>query len=331
MTAPALEVRGLHVSYPDRRRGASAGTRFPAVQGVDLRIDAGEAVGLVGESGSGKSTIARALVGVADLDSGSITCRGDDLIGLRRRNPGAAARRVQMVFQDVSGALDPRQRIGAALREALSLHGLLGDDGGEARIASLLDEVGLPHSFAERYPHRLSGGQRQRVGIARALAVEPDVLVLDEPVSALDVSVQAHILGLLDRLRMEREVALLLIAHDLGVVRNVCRNVAVLYRGRVVESGPTETLFSDPRHPYTRDLLRSVPRVAVTGEPPFAYPLGDSEPVGSEHPDGCPYASRCTHPGRDGRCEREAPPLGVVEHGHSVACWREGEQPRSGA
>ena len=280
MIAPALTVTGLRVSYPDRRRGAAARGRFRAVEGVDLRVDAGEAVALVGESGSGKSTIARALVGVVDVDSGSITCRGEDIVDLRRRNPVAAARRIQMVFQDVSGALDPRQKIGAALREVLSIHDLLGGDGGGARVAALLDEVGLPPSFAERYPHRLSGGQRQRVGIARALAVEPDVLVLDEPVSALDVSVQARILGLLERLRSERGVALLLIAHDLAVVRTVCRNVSVLYRGRIVESGPTETMFADPRHPYTRDLLRAVPRVAVTGDTPPTYSLADGVPEG---------------------------------------------------
>jgi oligopeptide/dipeptide ABC transporter ATP-binding protein len=329
-TQTTLEVTGLRVSYPERRRTPGSGGRFVAVQGVDLTVGAGEAHGLVGESGSGKSTLARAVAGVVPIEAGSVRVGGVDLGRLRAEDPVAAARRVQMVFQDVSGALDPRQRIGSALREVLRVHGLEGDDGGATRIASLLGEVGLPDAFADRYPHQLSGGQRQRVGIARALAVEPDVLVLDEPVSALDVSVQARILELLDRLRRDRGVGVLLIAHDLAVVRNVCHSVSVLYRGRIVEAGPTRALFDGARHPYTRDLLAAVPRLAVMPEATPAYRMTEDEPREAGKGDGCPYAHRCAHSARDSECERAVPPLDVVDPRHVVACWKERSEAISG-
>lgn len=261
MTAapPVLEITGLRVSYSDRRRGAHG--RFTAVDGVDLTLARGEAVGLVGESGSGKSTLARAVVGVVPVEAGEVRAGGEDLGLLRERDPRAAARRVQMVFQDAQGALDPRQRVGSALGEVLRLHdGSVGSEAEDA-VAALLARVGLEESHARRFPHQLSGGQRQRVGIARALAVEPDVLILDEPVSALDVSVQAQILTLLDGLRRDLDLSVLLIAHDLAVVRNVCHRVAVMYRGRLVETAPTDALFAAPTDPYTRALLDAVPRL----------------------------------------------------------------------
>lgn len=258
-TDPLLQITGLRVSYPDRRHGGKG--RFTAVDGVDLSLERGEAVGLVGESGSGKSTLARAVVGVVPVDAGRVRFNGEDLGALRARDPREAARRVQMVFQDAQGALDPRQRVGSALGEVLRLHGGTGGSEAVAAVDALLARVGLEPSHARRFPHQLSGGQRQRVGIARALAVEPDVLILDEPVSALDVSVQAQILTLLDELRRDLDLAVLLIAHDLAVVRNVCHRVAVLYRGRLVETAPTDALFASPEDPYTRALLDAVPRL----------------------------------------------------------------------
>ncbi|WP_405282790.1 ATP-binding cassette domain-containing protein [Gaopeijia maritima] len=253
---PILTVRGLSVRYPDRRRGT--GGTVEAVRGVDLDLAAGEALGIVGESGSGKSSLVRALMGIVP-SSGSIRLEGRDLAALRAAKPLAAARRMQLVFQDSSGALDPRQRVGAALREVLELHGRL-EDAPEAAVGALLEQVGLdPAEHAPRFPHQLSGGQRQRIGIARALAVRPDVLLLDEPVSALDLSVQAQILVLLAELRRSLGLSLVVIAHDLAVVRNVCDRVAVMYRGKIVEIAPTDDLFANPLHPYTRTLLDAVP------------------------------------------------------------------------
>lgn len=322
MTAvPLLEVAGLRVSYPDRRRGGRG--RFTAVRGVDLVLGAGEVLGLVGESGSGKSTLARAVVGVVPVDAGRIVFDGRDLAELRASDPRAAAGRVQMVFQDASGALDPRQRIGSALREVLAVHGRAGP-GSDDRVGALLARVGLEATHADRYPHQLSGGQRQRVGIARALAVEPDVLILDEPVSALDVSVQAQILVLLDALRRDLGLSILFIAHDLAVVRNLCDHVAVMYRGRIMESAPAEALFAGPRHPYTRALLDAVPTLDESPPPGRAYEPPVPERAAPESLDGCPWFDRCAHPRRDAECRSVIPAPRALEAGHRVACLKEG-------
>jgi oligopeptide/dipeptide ABC transporter ATP-binding protein len=318
-----LRVVDVQVSYPDRRRGADRGDRVVAVRGVDLRIDPGEALGLVGESGSGKSSLARALVGVVPMDRGQIHLGGEDLAALRSTDPQAAARRIQMVFQDVLGALDPRQRVGAALREVLSVHGLAGEDGGEMNAVELLRRVGLEPEHGGRFPHQLSGGQRQRVGIARALAVEPDVLVLDEPVSALDVSVQARILGLLDTLRRDLGIGVLMIAHDLAVVRNLCDRVAVMYRGGIMEVGPVSPLFDAPRHPYTIDLLAAVPRLGERPRGPRSYEPSGAGTKRLESRGGCPYFDRCAHPERDSECGAALPAAVEVEEGYRVACAKE--------
>lgn len=257
-----LEVRGLTVRYLEGRGGG--GPPVEAVAGVDLSLRRGEVLGLVGESGSGKSSFARAVMGVVP-SSGSVRIGADDLGALRAADPVGAARRIQMVFQDSSGALDPRQRVGSALLEVLRLHPRVGDPPEDA-VRALLARVGLGEEHRNRFPHQLSGGQRQRVGIARALAVSPEVLILDEPVSALDVSVQAQILVLLDDLRRTLGISLLVIAHDLGVVRNLCDRVAVMYRGSIVEVAPSDTLFAEPRDPYTRTLLGAVP--TLPGLPP---------------------------------------------------------------
>ncbi|MEQ9569825.1 MAG: ABC transporter ATP-binding protein [Longimicrobiales bacterium] len=329
-TEPLLEIEALRVAYPDRRR---RGRRtVDAVRGIDLSVARGEAVGLVGESGSGKSSLARAVVGVVPVAAGRVRVGGDDLSELRASDPLAAARRVQMVFQDALGALDPRQRIGSALREVLAVHGrATGDAGGEAAaVTALLTRVGLEPDHADRFPHQLSGGQRQRVGIARALAVEPEVLILDEPVSALDVSVQAQILALLDELRRSLDLAILFIAHDLAVVRNVCDRVAVSYRGRLMEIAPTEALFTAPRHPYTRTLLHAVPTLGERGrgEPAYAPPAApDGDP---DSPGGCAWYGRCSHPARDAACTASVPAPAPVAPGHRVACMKEATGPEAG-
>lgn len=319
---PFLDLEDLAVSYRDRRRGSRHASRVAALQGVSLSLHRGEAFGLVGESGSGKSTLARAVMGLVPLDAGRVVLEGSDLAALRRRDRLAAARRVQMVYQDALGVLDPRQAVGSALTEVLAVHGVRDSRQGRERAVALLDSVGLGPEYFDRLPHQLSGGQRQRAGIARALAVEPDVLILDEPVSALDVSVQAQILVLLEALRSELGLTLLLIAHDLAVVRNVCDRVAVAFEGRIVEQAGAEELFQNPLHPYTRDLLAAVPRIDQG--------RGMQDLAGVEPPPrhsvivrpGCPYSDRCRHPDRDECCGSTRPPLVEVKPHHAVACGK---------
>lgn len=309
-----LEVERLSVRFPVRGASLFARSRgtVRAVDDVSFAIRRGEALGLVGESGSGKSTIARAIVGLARASAGSIRLEGNELTGLSRRGWLPHRRRIQMVFQDPLGSLDPRQSVLAIVEEPMTIHALGNRRERRERAFALLDAVGLSARFALRYPHELSGGQRQRVGIARALALEPELLVCDEPVSALDVSVQAQIVNLLRDLRERFDLALLFIAHDLAVVRTLCERVAVLYHGRVVEIAPRDELFGAPRHPYTRALLAAVPlpdpaierathRRALQGEPPS--PLVEIA--------GCAFHPRCAErtDAVRARCERERPAL----------------------
>ncbi len=251
-----LRFDDVGVTY---RSGARAAPK-EAVRGASLSVYRGDVLGLVGESGSGKSSLVRAAVGVVPLSSGRVWSEGHDIAERRRTDPLGAARCVQLVFQDAAGALDPRQRIGAAIEEVLRLHGSQ-EPQVDRRVDELLDAVQLERDLRNRFPHELSGGQRQRLGIARGLAVEPQVLILDEPVSALDVSVQARILALLESLRSDLDLTIVLIAHDLAVVRNVCNRVAVMFQGGIVEQGATGRVFDQPSHAHTVDLLSSVPRI----------------------------------------------------------------------
>ena len=306
-----LEVRGL------RKHFAARGGIVRAVEHVDLELERGATLGLVGESGCGKSTTARCLVGLERPSAGSIRLAGTELGTLSEREWFPLRRRIQLVFQDPLAALDPRQTVGAAVEEPLVIHALGTRAERKRRVLGLFEAVGLSAAHAERYAHELSGGQRQRVGIARALALEPELLVLDEPLSALDVSVQAQIVQLFAELAQRYSLSYLLISHDLALVRELCQQVAVMYLGRIVERGPCAQVFAQPAHPYTQALLAAGPiadparerlrkRILLEGEPPS--PLAP--------PSGCAFHPRCPRraevPGE--RCARERPEL----HGSSA-------------
>ena len=316
-----LAARGVSVFFPvgsqlvARVQGEER--RLRAVDGVDLEIGRGEALALVGESGSGKSTLALALCGLRPVDSGEIKLNGRTM-GPRRSQ--ADRRRVQMVFQDPYSSLNPRLTVGGVLRELLRVHHVVPRSQVAAESRRLLTLVGLPEEAVDAYPRQFSGGQRQRIAIARALALRPEVLIADEPVSALDVSVQATILNLLASLRSELGLSLLLISHNLAVVRHLCDRVAVMYLGRIVEVAPTEELFSEPRHPYTRGLLAAIPRLANNATDTEAPAIIGDPPSPLRIPSGCRFRTRC--PIAQPRCEEEDPVLtGAAQApGHLAAC-----------
>ncbi len=312
-----LEVRDLKKYYP-AGGGFFAPKRFvKALDGVSFTLEKGETLGLVGESGCGKSTLARALMRLEDPTSGTITLDGTDLLALKGEALRKSRGDYQMIFQDPYASLNPRMSIYAVLEEALKLHSSLDKTGREARITELMKMVGLNPAHARRHPHQFSGGQRQRIGIARALAVNPRFIVADEPVSALDVSVQAQIVNLLQEIQQKAGVAFLFIAHDLAVVEHISSRIMVMYLGRIVESGPAADLCSDPHHPYTRALLSAVPginpekrreRIMLTGDVPS--PL--------DPPFGCRFHTRC--PFATDRCKGEEPAMREVGPGRFCAC-----------
>jgi peptide/nickel transport system ATP-binding protein/oligopeptide transport system ATP-binding protein len=316
MSGPLVEVRDLVKHYAGERRwfglgGAPAPVR--AVDGVSFTISAGKTLGLVGESGSGKTTVGRTMLRLQEPTAGTMLFDGKDVFGLDSSALRALRRRMQIVFQDPYSSLNPRMTVEETLREPLLIHGLNG------AVPALLDEVGLDAAFARRYPHELSGGQRQRVGIARALSVEPQFIVCDEPVSALDVSVQAQVLNLLADLQASRRLTYLFIAHDLAVVRHIADDVAVMYLGKIVERAPAAEIYAKPRHPYTTALLSAVPepdpkaaaeRIVLTGDMPSP----------ARPPSGCPFHPRCPHPLKSEKCRIEVPPLREITPGHVAAC-----------
>ena len=300
-----LRVEGLSTHFATRSSlGRHAVVR--AVDGVDLTLRRGEALGLVGESGSGKSTVARSIVRLTEPTEGRIVLDGVDLTGLSRQQMRRTRRRVQMVFQDPYASLNPRMRLGDIVAEPLILHEHRSVKEAWREASALLDRVGLPRDAALRYPHEFSGGQRQRVGVARALAAKPELIVADEPVSALDVSIRAQLLNLLKDLQREYNLTYLFISHDLSVVRYVCDRVAIMYLGRIVEEGACEAIFTAPRHPYTRALLSAIPVPNPDVEREREPQLLEGEmPSPMAPPSGCRFHTRC--PVAMPRCSVEEP------------------------
>ena len=320
---PLVTVTGLTKHFPIRSGVFRRVTgQLRAVDGVSFTVNSGETLALVGESGCGKTTTGRALLRLIEPTSGSVEFDGIDVLSLRGEQLRKLRRRMQIVFQDPYGSLNPRMTIGAAIREGLIVHKLAEGAAANQRVRLLLDEVGLRPEYATRYPHEFSGGQRQRVGIARALAVEPQFIVCDEPVSALDVSVQAQVVNLLRDLQRDRKLAYLFIAHDLAVVAHMADRVAVMYLGRIVEMAPRAVLFAMPLMPYTQALLSAVPvpdprikrqRLLLPGEPPSP----------ANPPSGCVFHPRCPHPAKDAACSAIVPPLEEKAPGHWVACIKQ--------
>jgi oligopeptide/dipeptide ABC transporter ATP-binding protein len=322
VSASLLEVEQLKVHFAVRRGllQRQVGS-VRAVDGVDLRLDTGETLGLVGESGCGKSTTARAILRLVHITSGVVRVDGDDVAELEGRQLRDARRRMQMIFQDPYASLNPRMTVGDIIAEPLRAHGVVASRAeATGRVSELMEQVGLRRSYLRRYPHEFSGGQRQRIGIARALALEPRLIIADEPVSALDMSIRAQIINLLRELQRELDVGYLFIAHDLAVVRHICDAIAVMYLGRIVERAATETLFERPAHPYTQALVSAVPvpdpvrerkrqRLTLVGDVPS--PL--------DPPSGCAFHTRCPHAFE--RCASERPELRPRDDGsHEVAC-----------
>ncbi len=321
-TPPLVEVEDLVKHYPGERSWLGLGrprAAVRAVDGVSFTIPAGTTLGLVGESGSGKTTVARTLLRLTEPSSGAFRLDGVDVFSLDAGPLRRLRRRIQIVFQDPYSSLNPRMTVRQTLREPLAIHDLAPKPQRDARVRALLDEVGLDPELADRYPHELSGGQRQRVGIARALSVEPVFLVCDEPVSALDVSVQAQVLNLLADLQQKRRLTYLFIAHDLAVVKHIADQVAVMYLGRIVERAPATRVYEQPRHPYTRSLLSAVP-VPDPASTAQRIVLPGDVPSPAHPPSGCAFHPRCPHPKKNERCRTERPALREITPGQVAAC-----------
>jgi oligopeptide/dipeptide ABC transporter ATP-binding protein len=321
--APLLSVRNLSKHYP-RKSGVFGGSTgvVRAVDGVSFDVAPGETLGLVGESGCGKTTTGRAILRLIEPTAGEVTFEGEDVLGMDSAALRRLRRKMQIIFQDPFSSLNPRMSIGAIVREGLTIHKLAQGAEADRRVRQLLEEVGLRPEYAERYPHEFSGGQRQRVGIARALSVEPRFIVCDEPVSALDVSVQAQVINLLQDLQRDRGLAYLFIAHDLSVVEHIADRVAVMYLGHIVELAASADLYREPLMPYTQALLSAVP-VPDPGAKKERIVLQGDVPSPANPPSGCVFHPRCHHPQKDAACAAIVPPLEEKAPGHFVACIKQ--------
>ncbi len=320
---PLLELKGLTKYFPvtggfiiKRQVG-----NVHAVDGVDIKVGEGETVGLVGESGCGKSTLGRLAARLYEPTFGKVLYRGQDISHASRRALKPIRPEIQMIFQDPYSSLNPRQTVGTIIRGPMEINGINPHGGHEKRVRELLETVGLNPEHYNRFPHEFSGGQRQRIGIARALALNPKLIIADEPVSALDVSIQAQVVNLLQELQRDLGIAFLFIAHDLAVVRHFSQRVAVMYLGKVVEVGDRESIYERPRHPYTHALLSAVPEATVDDEPRQRIRLAGDVPSPINPPTGCRFRTRCWK--AQDRCAEEVPPLIQVagnREGHLTAC-----------
>ena len=317
MTTPILQTEGLTVRFAVGGGWLKPSRDVQAVSDVSITLSAGETLALVGESGSGKTTFARAMLGLTPISEGRVRYDGADLADMDKPARQAMRRAVQVVFQDPFGSLDPRLSIEAIIAEPLRIHGIGTARSRAERVVELLAQVGLPADARRRYPHQFSGGQRQRIAIARALAPEPRVIIADEPLSALDVSIQSQILNLMDELRQRTGISYFLISHDLAAVHHLADRVAALYLGRVVEIADRDTLYGTPAHPYTKALLAAVPRIGGGKRAPGQALPGDI-PSPLAPPSGCHFHPRCGY--ATARCSTEAPKLREVGRNHSTAC-----------
>jgi oligopeptide transport system ATP-binding protein len=318
LPAPLVSVKNLKKHFPITKGLFSrVAGHVRAVDGVSFDIQRGETLGLVGESGCGKTTTGRSILRLIEPTSGDVSFDGQDVVRMSSRDMRALRRRMQIIFQDPYSSLNPRMTVGGMLREALKIHKLAEGEARQERIDELLETVGLRPDHAQRYPHEFSGGQRQRIGIARALAVNPDFIVADEPVSALDVSIQAQIVNLLQELQDRLSLTYLFVAHDLSVVKHISDRVAVMYLGRIVEITTSDQLYTSPQHPYTQALMSAVP-IPQPGRKKSRTILAGDVPSPVNIPPGCPFHPRC--PEREDACTRIVPDLLQIEEGHHVAC-----------
>ncbi|MET8560335.1 dipeptide ABC transporter ATP-binding protein [Streptomyces flaveolus] len=322
-TTPLLDVSGLTKHFPIKggfpiRRTVGA---VQAVDGLDFQVAEGESLGLVGESGCGKSTTGRLITRLLEPTAGRISYRGQDITHANRKQLAPIRSEIQMIFQDPYASLNPRHTVGKIISGPMEINGINPPGGHEKRVRELLEIVGLNPEHYNRFPHEFSGGQRQRIGVARALALNPKLIVADEPVSALDVSIQAQVVNLLQKVQRELGIAFVFIAHDLAIVRHFSQRVAVMYLGKIVEIGDREDLYENPRHPYTRALLSAVPEATVDEEPRERIRLTGDVPSPINPPSGCRFRTRCWKATE--KCATEAPPLVQVEGnrpGHLTAC-----------